>query len=172
MSHEIFLGDFNGEVGKENIFKPIIGNECLHGIINDDTVRVVNFATSKNLIVKSAVFPHPIIHKFNLIFLNVKTHSQIDNSLIDWRWHSSTSDVQLFRAADCDTDHYPIVAEVRETLAVSKQTTHRVHMKRFNLKKLNEVEDKEQCHVEICTVLFGRFLAVFWRNILPPLLLL
>jgi hypothetical protein len=41
------------------------------------------------------------------------------------------------------------VAKVRERLAVSKQTTHRVHMEEFNLKKLNEVEGKEQCHVEI-----------------------
>jgi hypothetical protein len=30
-----------------------------------------------------------------------------------------------------------------------RQTTHRVIMERFNLKKLNEVEVKEQYHVEI-----------------------
>jgi hypothetical protein len=39
------------------------------------------------------------------------------------------------RAADCDTDCCLMVAEVRERLAVSKQTMHRVHMKRFNPKK-------------------------------------
>jgi hypothetical protein len=42
-----------------------------------------------------------------------------------------------------------VVAKVRERLAVSKQRTHRVHMERFNLKKLNEVEGKEQYCVEI-----------------------
>jgi hypothetical protein len=42
-----------------------------------------------------------------------------------------------------------VVAKIRERLAVSKQTTHRVHMERFNLKKLNEVEGKEQYRVEI-----------------------
>jgi hypothetical protein len=36
------------------------------------------------------------------------------------------------------------VAKVRERLAVSKQTAHRIHMERFNLKKLNKVEGKEQ----------------------------
>jgi hypothetical protein len=41
------------------------------------------------------------------------------------------------------------VTEVREILAVSKQTTHRVHMERFNPKKLNAVEGKEQYRVEI-----------------------
>jgi hypothetical protein len=34
-------------------------------------------------------------------------------------------------------------------VAGSKQTTHRVHVERFNLKKLNEVEGKEQYRVEI-----------------------
>jgi hypothetical protein len=64
--------------------------------------------------------------------------------LIDRRRHSSVIDVRSFRATDCDTDHYLVVAKVRERLAVSKQTAHRVHMKMFNLKKLNEVEVKEQ----------------------------
>jgi hypothetical protein len=41
------------------------------------------------------------------------------------------------------------VAKVRESMAVSKQTAHRVHRERFNHKKLNEVEGKEQYCVEI-----------------------
>jgi hypothetical protein len=36
------------------------------------------------------------------------------------------------------------VAEVRERLAVNKQRSHRFCMERFNLNKLNEVEDKEK----------------------------
>jgi hypothetical protein len=50
------LGDFNAEVGREDIFKPIIGNESLHEASNHKGVRVVNFATSKNLIVKAQHF--------------------------------------------------------------------------------------------------------------------
>jgi exonuclease III len=46
---KILLGDFNAKVGREDIFKPTIGNESLHKISNDNGVRVVNFATSKNL---------------------------------------------------------------------------------------------------------------------------
>jgi lipopolysaccharide export system protein LptC len=37
-----------------------------------------------------------------------------------------------------------MVAKVREQLAVNKQSSHRFHMERFNLKKLNKVEGKEQ----------------------------
>jgi hypothetical protein len=46
-------------------------------------------------------------------------------------------------AADCTTDHYLVVAKVREKLAVSKQTTDGIHMERFSVKKLNEVENEE-----------------------------
>jgi hypothetical protein len=41
------------------------------------------------------------------------------------------------------------VAKVRERLAVSEQTMHGFHMERFSHNKLNEIEGKEQYHVEI-----------------------
>jgi hypothetical protein len=41
-----------------------------------------------------------------------------------------------------------VVAKVRERLAVNNQRSHRFHMESFNLKKLNNVEGKEQFHVE------------------------
>jgi hypothetical protein len=40
-----------------------------------------------------------------------------------------------------------MVKNVRQRLAVSKQTKQR--LQRFNIKKLNAVEGKEQYHVEI-----------------------
>jgi hypothetical protein len=45
---KILEGDFNTKIGREDIFKPIIGNESIHEASNDNGVRVVNFATSKN----------------------------------------------------------------------------------------------------------------------------
>jgi hypothetical protein len=55
---KILLGYFNAKVDREDIFKPTIGNESSHEISNDNGIRVVNFATSKNLVVKSTMFPH------------------------------------------------------------------------------------------------------------------
>jgi len=60
----ILLGDFNAKVGRENIFKPTIGNDSLHQDSNDNGVRTANFATSKNLVVKSTIDPHQNIHKY------------------------------------------------------------------------------------------------------------
>jgi hypothetical protein len=39
-----------------------------------------------------------------------KTHNQIDRILVDRRRHSNVLDVQSFREADCDSDHYLVVA--------------------------------------------------------------
>jgi hypothetical protein len=54
----ILIGDFNAKIGREDIFKTTIGNENLRETSNDNGVRVVNFATSKNLIVKSTIILH------------------------------------------------------------------------------------------------------------------
>jgi hypothetical protein len=42
---KILLGDFNAKLGREDTFKPTIGNESLHEDSNDNGVRVVNFDT-------------------------------------------------------------------------------------------------------------------------------
>jgi exonuclease III len=60
----ILLGDFNAKVGREDIFKQTIWNESSHQISNHSVVRVVIFARSKNLIVKSTMFPRRNINKF------------------------------------------------------------------------------------------------------------
>jgi hypothetical protein len=41
----ILLRAFNAKVGREDVFKPTIGNESLHEISNDNGVRVVYFVT-------------------------------------------------------------------------------------------------------------------------------
>jgi hypothetical protein len=63
-SMKILLGGLSVKLSPENIFKPTMGNESLHEISNDSGVRVVNFAASKNLVFKSTMLPHRIIHKY------------------------------------------------------------------------------------------------------------
>jgi hypothetical protein len=102
------------------------------------------------------MFPHCDIHKYTWTTLDGKAHNQIDHILVDRRRHSTVLDVLSFRAADCDNNHYPVVSEVRERLAVNKQRSHRFQRERFNLKKLNVIEVKEQHIVEVS----NRFVAL------------
>jgi hypothetical protein len=136
---KILLVDFNAKVGREDIFKPTIENESLRKISNDNGVRLLNSATSKHLLVNSTIFPHHTIHKYTWTSPDGKSHNEIDRILVDRQRHLNILYVQSYRAADCDTDHYLVVAKVREQLAVNKQRSHRFHMERLNLKKVNEV---------------------------------
>jgi hypothetical protein len=80
---KILLGEFNAKLGREDIFKLTIGNESVHGDRNDNGVRVVNLAASKNLVAKSTMFLHQNIHKYSWTSPDGKTHNQIDHVLID-----------------------------------------------------------------------------------------
>jgi hypothetical protein len=95
------------------------------------------------------MFPHRSIHKYTCTSPDGKTHNQIDHILIDRRRHSSILDVRSFRGADCDSDHYLVVAKVRERLAVGKQLVKKMYVETFNLKQLNEEEVKEQYQITI-----------------------
>jgi len=51
-------GDFNEKMGREDIFKCIIGNESPNQISKGNSARIINFVTSENVVVKTTIFPH------------------------------------------------------------------------------------------------------------------
>lgn len=56
---KIVIGDANGQVGREDFFRPIIGTESLHLVTNDNGLRLVNFAAT----ISSTYFTRKNIHK-------------------------------------------------------------------------------------------------------------
>ena len=86
------------------------------------------------------MFPHRDIHKYTWTSPDGRNHNQIDHIMIDRRWHLSILDVRSFRGADCDADHYLVVAKIRERLAVSKQAAQKFDVTRFNFRKLRELK--------------------------------
>jgi len=141
-------------LGREVIFKLAIGNESLHQDSNDIGVRAVKFATSKNLVGMSTMFPLRNIHKYTWTSPDGKTCNQIDHTSVEKRWRLSLLDVRSFRRADCDTDHYG-GCKFRERLAVSK-ATQSFDVQGFSFKKLSELEGRKQYELKI----LNRFAAV------------
>jgi hypothetical protein len=91
-------------------FELISSSHSLHKANNDNGIRVVNFSTSKYLIVKSTTFIHCDIHKHIWTSFVGVIHNQIDHVLIDKRRHSNILlDVRSFREADCDIEQNMVV---------------------------------------------------------------
>jgi hypothetical protein len=111
------LGDFIAKVRRDNIFKLIIRDESPNQDSNDNGDRIVNFA------VKSGMFPHINIFKYNFTYPYKKTHKQIDHILIDSIWHYSILHVRCIRGADCDADQCLVAAKCMESLVTNKTTT-------------------------------------------------
>ena len=80
---KILLGDFNAQLGWEDIFKLMTRNESLHDDSNDNGDIIVNFATQKGLFVKSTMSPHQNVHKYAWNYPEGKTHNQSNKNQLD-----------------------------------------------------------------------------------------
>ena len=146
---KILLGDFNAKVGQENIFQRTIENKSIHWENNDNGIRLVNFATSKNIIVKSSKFPHFNIHKYTWTLPDGITHNQIDHVLVDKKSQLSIIDICSLRRVNCDTDHYLVVVTIRERLSLKKGIKQHLVADRYNFNKLVDRETRKEYQIDV-----------------------
>jgi hypothetical protein len=66
----------------------------------EDGREDINFATSKNVIVKSTTFPHSDIREHARASTDGVTYNHVDHVLIDKRRHSNVLDALSFGGAD------------------------------------------------------------------------
>jgi len=102
---KILLGHFNAKLGREDIFKVTTGNERLHQYSNVNGVRLVNIATSKNLVLRAQCSSTETFINTHGSLLVGRLNNWVDHIRLHRRWHSNIVVVQSFRRADCDTDY-------------------------------------------------------------------
>ncbi|KAF2889139.1 hypothetical protein ILUMI_17035 [Ignelater luminosus] len=76
----------NAKIGKENEYNMgTIGRHSAHEETNENGEFVINFATSKNMVVCSTCYPHRNICRITWMSPDGTTSKQIDNLLFDKR---------------------------------------------------------------------------------------
>ena len=135
---KVILGDFNSQVGKEEVYGSTIGKYSIHNDSNDNGIRLIDFATSKNLIIRSTFFPHKRHH-----LVTWKTHeNQIDHVLIDGRHFSNILDVRSCRGASVgNTDHFLVRVKYRSRISNEKKVENSKSVK-WNVESLRTNEIK------------------------------
>jgi hypothetical protein len=82
---EIIVGDLNVQVGKEEDFQATIGLHSLYNTSNDNGQQLIDFATSKNMVINPTSFSHKEIHKHTWVSPDGLMFNQTDDLLIDRR---------------------------------------------------------------------------------------
>ena len=118
---KLIIGDLNAQIGKEAIYYPTIGEKAFHQESNENGKRLINFATSRNMVSGTKLFQHKEIHKITCRSADVHYFSQIDHLLIDSRHVSHLLDVGSHRYANVDSDNFLIVSHIRARISNAKK---------------------------------------------------
>jgi hypothetical protein len=134
---KMIVGDLYAKIGQEEMYRPITGKYSLHTLSNDNGIRLINFACSKNMVVASTLFNHKDIHKMTWRSPDGQTFNQIDQLLIDAR--SNVMDVRTFRGANTDSYHYLLISKIRSQIS-NPRKIYGSHCRKFNSEKLKSPE--------------------------------
>ncbi|XP_055632878.1 uncharacterized protein LOC129773303 [Toxorhynchites rutilus septentrionalis] len=137
---KIVIGDINAQVGRETMYRPMIGPCSLHTDTNDNAG--INFAASRGLVIRSTFFPRKDIHKATWRSPDQHTTNQIDHVLIEGRFFSNITNIRSLRGADIDSDHYLVGVHVRSKLSRAYNSRQN-RPPRFNIRQLKDPQAAE-----------------------------
>jgi hypothetical protein len=93
----LIVGDLNAQVSRETSFGQTIGKESWHLKTNNNGQKIIDFCSSKDLIISSTYFPRKNIYKHTWSAPDGKTKSQIDHIIIVKRHKTSIRNIRSYR---------------------------------------------------------------------------
>jgi endonuclease/exonuclease/phosphatase family metal-dependent hydrolase len=110
-----------------------VGHHSLHNEFNTSGMIMTDFAVTRKLAISSTMFSHRSVHKTR-ISPNGRTRNQIDHVMIDARHARNIIDVQSYRGADCNSDHFMVKVKYRPRISIFNRTTRQSKLK-YNIGK-------------------------------------
>jgi hypothetical protein len=155
-SHDVKLvmGDANVIVGWETVHQPTIGKHSLHESTNKNSLRLVDFAASRQMTIKSTYFKHKPIHLQAWHSPDGHTFNEIDHCLIDGRHFSDVIDVMARMGANIDSDHMQVVIKLRTRICRASNTKPQ-QMRRFAVDRLKDRDVASRYYDELKSELQG-----------------
>jgi len=141
----ITLGDFNAKLGREQLYKDVIGRHSLHAVTISNGLRLVQYATINNFKVLSTWFPRKDIHKGTWRIPGTNNTNQIDHILLSKRWATDSENVRTYRGANSDSDHFLVGARLKQKVALMTRNGIN-NRKRWNVDKSDETD--VECHYQ------------------------
>lgn len=140
----IILGDFNAKIGKEERIRNIAGKNTIHDRTNTNGDRLSNLAEATNSLIVSTKFEHKKMHKITWRWPGggVGEGNQIDHILTSKRNENMVTDVRSFRGANADTDHYLVIAKIKQ--GTTKHSVSSTSKKKLDIEELKNLETRRQ----------------------------
>jgi hypothetical protein len=126
---KIVLADMNTQTGKEDIYIPTTVKVCSQS--NDNELRLINFAASRQMVMGNTIFCHKNMHKATWNSLDGQTMNQTYHILIDMRYKSNLMEVKAVREANTDYDHFSVVSKLHSKISNCKKE-HGTMAKEYN----------------------------------------
>jgi len=127
---KIILGDFNAKAGKGDIYKPTTGNESLHNETNNNGIKMIQFAISKDFNTRST-FPHKDNNKTTWYSAENRTVNQTVHVLISNRFRSAITDTRELSRPDTESDHKLLKVNFREKFMVKTEMKNCEYFSKF-----------------------------------------
>jgi len=151
----ITLGDVNAKLGKEQIYRDIIGRHSLHETTNINGFRLVQYATTNNFKVLSSWYPIKDIHKGTWKIPGTEDTNQIYRILVSKSWATDVENIRTYREANSDSDHFLVGARLKQEIALIIRNRIE-NQKRWNIDKLDGADVQGHYQQEIQKKLQGK----------------
>jgi hypothetical protein len=94
---KIIIDDLNAKTAREDTYRPIIGKYSGHTKSNDNQIRLINFASPRNMVIDSTMSDHNDIHKTSWKSPDRNIFHKTDHLIKDARHLSNLMHVRTYR---------------------------------------------------------------------------